>query len=109
MQNHKHPRRDKVRVWHASSHFHPPWQCRKVKKVQVLVYVCAPLLGCAYEGGNREEARMVGLLHVHENSREWETGKPLGAIWGLLVFRVQGKGNSSPAKDTPWLVLKALT
>ena len=109
MQNHKHPRRDKVRVWHASSHFQPPWQCRKVKKVQVLVYVCAPLPGCAYEGGNREEARMVGLLHVHENSREWETGKPLGAIWGLLIFRVQEKGNSSPAKDTPWLVLKALT
>ena len=74
------------------------------------VAVCVwPLPRCACEGGNREEARMVGLLHVHENSREWETGKPLGAIWGLLVFRVQGKGNSSPAKDTPWLVLKALT
>jgi len=41
-------------------------------------------------------------------SGEWETGKPLGAVRGLLVFRVQGKGNSSPAKDTPWLVQKAL-
>lgn len=42
-------------------------------------------------------------------SGEWETGKPLGAVWGLLVFRVQGLGNSSPAKDTPWWVLKVLT
>ena len=70
MQNHKHPRRDKVRVWHASSHFQPPWQCRKLKKVQVLVYLCAPLPRCAYEGGNREEARMVGLLHVPRTLQE---------------------------------------
>ena len=40
-----------------------------MKKVQVLVYVCAPLPGCAYEGGNREEARMVGLLHVSRDLR----------------------------------------
>ena len=42
-------------------------------------------------------------------SGEWETGKPLGAVRGLLVFRVQGLGNSGPAKDTPWCVLKVLT
>ena len=41
---------------------------------------------------------MVGLLHVPGTSGEWETGKPLEAVQGLLVFRVQGKGNSSPAK-----------
>ena len=57
------------------------------------------MMGYLYTGG----------VHVDENSREWETGKPLGAIWGLLIFRVQEKGSSSPAKDTPWLVLKALT
>ena len=42
-------------------------------------------------------------------SGEWETGKPLGAVRGLLVFRVQGLGNSRPAKDTPWCMLKVLT
>ena len=42
-------------------------------------------------------------------SGEWETEKPLGAVQGLLVFRDQSLGNSGPAKDTPWSVLKVLT
>ena len=32
---------------------------------------------------------------VPRASAEWETGKFLRAVWGLLVFRVQGKGKKS--------------
>ena len=72
-------------------HFQSPWQCENVKKVQVLVYVCAPLLGCAYEGGNREEARMVGLLHVPRTLQEWETGKSLGQLRACWFSGSRGK------------------
>ena len=41
-------------------------------------------------------------------SGDWDKEKPLGAGWSLLVFRVQGLGNSGHAKDTPWFMLKVL-
>ena len=41
-------------------------------------------------------------------SGEWEGREAPGAVQGLPVFRVQTLGNSGPAKDTPWSVLKVL-
>ena len=77
--------------------------------MQVLVYVYAPLPGHAYEGGNRQEARMVGSLHVPRDLRRVGDRQAPGAVQGLPVFRVQTLGSSGPAKDTPWSVLKVLT
>ena len=66
-------------------------ECRKVKKVQVFVYVCAPLPGCAYEGGNREEARMVGLLHVPRDLRRVGDREAPGGSSGPAGFQGVGK------------------
>ena len=54
--------------------------------------------GCACEGGNREEARMVGLLHVPRDL--WRVGdrEAPGVNLKLAGFQGQGLGNSSPAK-----------
>ena len=65
--------------------------------------------GYAGEGGNREKTRVVGKLHVPSDLRRVGDREAPGAVQGLLVLRVQTLGNSGPAKDTPWSVLKVLT
>ena len=67
--------------------------------MQGWVSICGTLPGCAYEGGNREEARMVGLLHVPSDL--WRVGdrEAPGVNLNPAGFQGQGAGNSSPAKD----------
>ena len=77
--------------WHTSRHFQSPWQCRKAKKGQVLVYMCVPLPGCASEGGYREEARMMGLLHVPRDLRRVRDREAPGGSSGLSGFQGVGK------------------
>ena len=60
------------------------------------------------EGTEKRQGQRVNFMS-QGTSGEWETKKPLGAVQGLLVFRVQTLGSSGPAKDTPWSVLKVLT
>ena len=59
--------------------------------MQVLVYVCAPLPGCAYEGGNRQEARMVGSLHVPRDLRRVGDREAPGGSSGPAGFQGLGK------------------
>ena len=86
----------------------PPWQCRKARKAQVCVCVWSSAQMSLWGRERSEQGKWANCMS-QRTSGEWETGKPLGAVRGLLVFRVQGLGNSSPAKDIPWCVLKVLT
>ena len=67
--------------------------------MQGWVSICGTLPGCAYEGGNREEARMLGVLHVPRDL--WRVGdrEAPGVNLNPAGFQGQGPGNSSPAKD----------
>ena len=58
------------------------------------MYVCGCLPGCAYEGGNKEEARVVGLLHVPRELRR------VGDA-GLLEPPERPQG--SPASFSVWM------
>ena len=59
--------------------------------MQVLVYVYAPLPGHAYEGGNRQEARMVGSLHVPRDLRRVGDREAPGGSSGPAGFQGLGK------------------
>ena len=76
-----------------------------MKKVQVSMYMSPPLLGCAYEEGNSGKARMPGLLHDTRDLRRVGDREDPGCNLGPAGFQDQGE---SPAKHTPWLVLKVL-
>ena len=77
-----------------------PGSAERWRRPRSEVYVWAPMPVCACEGGNREEAVVAGCLHAG-NLGQWKTRMPLGAVQSLLVFRLQGLGNSHPTKDTP--------
>ena len=55
------------------------------------MYVCVLLPGYAYEGGNREEARMVGLLHVPRDLRRVGDREAPGGSLELSGFQGLGK------------------
>ena len=74
------------------------------------VSICGTLPGYACEGGNREEAIMVGLLHVPRDL--WRVGdrEAPGVNLKPAGFQGQGPGISVLPKITnPWLGLKVLT
>ena len=60
------------------------------------------------EGTEKRKGWWVNCMS-QGTSGEWETEKPLGAVQGLLVFRVHSLDYRGPAKDTPLSVLKVLT
>lgn len=77
------------------------------RKFRSGLYVCAPLPVCACEGGNMEEARVVGCLHAGTLGQS-ETGMPQKAAQSPLFFRLQRIGHSSLVKEATLIMPKFL-
>ena len=65
------------------------------------MYVCGCLPGCAYEGGNKEEARMVGLLHVPRELRRVGEREAPGGNLKPAGFQVPGSRQQQPCQRYP--------
>ena len=71
--------------------------------------MCVPLPVCACEGGNREEARMVGWLLVLRDLGAAGDREGPGVSSEPAGVHFQGLGNSGPSEDAPLLSLIVIT